>query len=138
MRNGNSRRSCQWQPSTLPGHSTAILEWPLPTPIRSAGYRRVGDDDRVGAVAELLRVRVAYVSKAMTRRRTPWETMVHWQRGHKPWKPAPFYSTIGELGVERRDTTIEELRANLDQCASVFPKKACNASDTDVGCSSGR
>jgi transposase len=46
------------------------------------------DGERVGEVAELLRVSVSYVSKALTRRRTTGEATVRSGRGHKPPKLA--------------------------------------------------
>ena len=50
------------------------------------------DGERVGEVAELLRVSVAYVSKALTRRRTRQvETTVRAQRGHKVPKLAQVF-----------------------------------------------
>ena len=71
------------------------------------------DGDRVGEVAELLRVSVSYVSKALTRRRTTGETTVRAGRGHKPPKLAPFYAAIRAYVAERGDTTIETLWAWL-------------------------
>jgi transposase len=71
------------------------------------------DGERVGEVAELLRVSVSYVSKALTRRRTTGETTVRSGRGHKPPKLAPFYLAIRAHVGERSDTTIEALRAWL-------------------------
>jgi transposase len=60
--------------------------------------------EQVGEIAELLRVSVSYVSKALTRRRTTGETTVRSGRGHKLPKLAPS---------ERADTTIATLRAWL-------------------------
>jgi transposase len=71
------------------------------------------DGERVGEVAELLRVSVSYVSKALTRRRTTGETTVRSGRGHKLPKLAPFYAAIRAYVAERGDTTIEALRAWL-------------------------
>jgi hypothetical protein len=50
------------------------------------------DGERVGETAALLRVSVAYVSKALTRRRMTGETTA--QHGHKLPKLAPFYAAI--------------------------------------------
>jgi transposase len=67
----------------------------------------------VGEVAELLRVSVPYVSKALTRHRTTGETSARTQRSHKPLKLAPFYAAIREYVAEHGDTTIERLRGWL-------------------------
>ena len=62
--------------------------------LRERVFAASDDGERVGEVAELLRVSVAYVSKALTRRRTTGETTVRLGRGHKLPKLAPFYSAI--------------------------------------------
>ena len=64
-------------------------------------------------IAELLRVSVAYVSKALTRRRTTGESARRAQHGHKLPKLAPFYAAIRAYVAERGDTTIAELRTWL-------------------------
>ena len=69
------------------------------------------DGERVGETAALLRVSVAYVSKALTRRRMTGETTA--QHGHKLPKLAPFYAAIRAYIAERGDTTIAELRTWL-------------------------
>ena len=83
------------------------------------------DGERVGEVAGLLRVSVAYVSKALTRRRTTGETTVRAQHGHKLPKLAPFYAAIRAYVAERGDITIAELRTWLSAthqvAASVGP-----------------
>jgi len=71
------------------------------------------EGEQVGEIAELLRVSVSYVSKALKRRRTTGETTVRLGRGHKPPKLAPFYPAICAYVAERADTTIEALRAWL-------------------------
>jgi len=81
--------------------------------LRERVFAASDDGERVGEVAELLRVSVAYVSKALTRRRTTGETTVRVGRGHKPPKLAPFYAAIRAHVAERGDTTIEALRAWL-------------------------
>jgi len=64
------------------------------------------EGEQVGEIAELLRVSVSYVSKALMRRRTTGETTVRSGRGHKPPKLAPFYPAIrayvGPNGLTRR------------------------------------
>jgi transposase len=59
------------------------------------------DGERVGEIAELLRVSVAYVSKALTRRRTTGETTVRARHGHKLPKLAPFYAATRAYVAER-------------------------------------
>ena len=81
--------------------------------LRERVFAASDDGERVGEVAELLRVSVSYVSKALTRRRTTGETTVRSGRGHKPPKLAPFYAAIRAHVAERCDTTIEALRAWL-------------------------
>src|SRR3974390_912866 len=81
--------------------------------LRERVFAASDDGGRVGEVAELLRVSVSYVSKALTRRRTTGETTVRLGRGHKLPKLAPFYPAIRAYVAERGDTTIEALRAWL-------------------------
>ena len=71
------------------------------------------DGERVGEVAEFLRLSVSYVSKALTRRRTTGKTTMRSGRGHKPPKLAPFDLAIRAYVAERAYTTIEALRAWL-------------------------
>jgi transposase len=71
------------------------------------------DGERVGEIADLLRVSVAYVSKALTRRRTTGETTARQQHGHQVPKLAPLYAAIRAYVAERGDATIEELRVWL-------------------------
>jgi hypothetical protein len=54
--------------------------------LRERVFATSDDGERVGEVAEVLRVSVAYVSKALTRRRTTGETTVRAQRGHRSWR----------------------------------------------------
>ena len=81
--------------------------------LRERVFAASDEGERVGEIAELLRVSVSYVSKALKRRRTTGETTVRPGRGHKPPKLAPFYSAIRAYVAERSDTTIEALRAWL-------------------------
>ena len=78
--------------------------------LRERVFAAWDDGERVGEVAELFRVSVAYVSKALTRRRTTGETTVRAQHGHKLPKLAPFYAAIRAYVAERGDVTIAELR----------------------------
>jgi len=64
--------------------------------LRDRVFAASDDGERVGEVADLLRVSVPYVSKVLTRRRTTGETTARTQRGHKPPKLAPFYTSIRE------------------------------------------
>lgn len=68
---------------------------------------------RVGEVAGLLRVSVAYVSKALTRRRTTGETTARQRRGQQTPKLVQLYDAIRAHVEERRSITIEEVRAWL-------------------------
>jgi transposase len=81
--------------------------------LRERVFAASDDGERVGEIAELLRVSVAYVSKVLTRRRTTGETTVRAQHGHPMPKLAPFYAAIRAYVAERGDTTIEELRTWL-------------------------
>ncbi len=81
--------------------------------LRERVFAASDDGERVGEVAELLRVSVSYVSKALTRRRTTGETTARSGRGHKAPKLAPLYAAIRAYVAERGDTTIEALRAWL-------------------------
>lgn len=81
--------------------------------LRDRVFAASDEGERVGEIAELLRVSVSYVSKALTRRRTTGETTVRSGRGQKPPKLAPYYPAIRAYVAERADTTIEALRAWL-------------------------
>ena len=81
--------------------------------LRERVFAASDDGERVGEIAELLRVSVSYVSKTLTRRRTTGETTARQQHSHQMPKLAPFYAAIGGYVAERGDTTIEELRAWL-------------------------
>jgi len=81
--------------------------------LRERVFAASDDGERVGAVAALLRVSVAYVSKALTRRRMTGETGARAQRRCKPGKLEPFYPAIREHVAGRSDIAIEELRAGL-------------------------
>ena len=81
--------------------------------LRERVFAASDEGEQVGEIAELLRVSVAYVSKALTRRRTTGETTVRRQHGHQVPKLAPLYAAIRAYVADRGDTTIEELRAWL-------------------------
>ena len=80
--------------------------------LRERVFAAWDDGERVGEVAELRRVSFAYVSKALTRRRTTGETTVRAQHGHKLPKLAPVYAAIRAY-VAERGITIAELRTWL-------------------------
>jgi transposase len=81
--------------------------------LRERVFAASDDGERVGEIAELLRVSVAYVSKALTGRRTTGEKTARQQHSPQVPKLAPFYPAIGAYVAERGDTTIEELRTWL-------------------------
>ena len=81
--------------------------------LRERVFAASDDGERVGEIADLLRVSVAYVSKALTRRRTTGETTARQQHGHQVPKLAPLYAAIRAYVAERGDATIEELRVWL-------------------------
>jgi transposase len=74
--------------------------------LRERVFAASDDGERVGELAELLKVSISYVSKALKRRRTTGETTVRARRGHKPPKLAPLYPAIRAHVAERGDTTI--------------------------------
>jgi transposase len=86
---------------------------PYSQDLRERVFAAWDDGDRVGEVAEVLRVSVSYVSKVLTRRRATGETTARMERRPKASKLAPYYPAIRERVAERGDTTIEELRAWL-------------------------
>ena len=86
---------------------------PYSQDLRERVFAASDDGDRVGEIAELLRVSVSYVSKVLTRRRTTGETTARAQRNRVTPKLAPLYDAIRARVAERPDGTIEELRAWL-------------------------
>jgi transposase len=86
---------------------------PYSQDLRERVFAASDEGDRVGEIAELLRVSVSYVSKALARRRTTGETTARAQRNHVTPKLAPLYDAIRARVAERPDGTIEELRAWL-------------------------
>jgi transposase len=81
--------------------------------LRERVFAASDDGEPVGEIAVLLRVSVAYVSKALTRRRMTGETTVRAQRRHKLPKLEPLYAAMREHVAARSDITIEELRGWL-------------------------
>jgi len=86
---------------------------PYSQDLRERVFAASDDGDRVGEIAELLRVSVSYVSKVLGRRRTTGETTARAQRNQVTPKLAPLYRAIRARVAERPDGTIEELRAWL-------------------------
>ena len=86
---------------------------PYSQDLRERVFAASDEGDRVGEIAELLRVSVSYVSKVLARRRTTGETTARAQRNHLTPKLAPLYGAIRARVAERPDGTIEELRAWL-------------------------
>jgi transposase len=71
------------------------------------------DGMRVGQIATMLRVSVAYVSKVLGRRRQTGVTTALPQRCHVPPKLAALHGAIREQVAARPDATIAELRTWL-------------------------
>ena len=86
---------------------------PYSQDLRERVFAASDDGDRVGEIAELLRVSVSYVSKVLTRRRSTGETTARAQRNRVTPKLAPLYDAIRARVAERPDGTIEELRTWL-------------------------
>ena len=86
---------------------------PYSQDLRERVFAASDEGDRVGEIAELLRVSVSYVSKVLARRRTTGETTARAQRNHVTPKLAPLYGAIRARVAQRPDGTIEELRAWL-------------------------
>ena len=86
---------------------------PYSQDLRERVFAASDDGDRVGEIADLLRVSVSYVSKVLARRRSTGETTARAQRNRVTPKLAPLYDAIRARVAERPDGTIEELRAWL-------------------------
>jgi transposase len=86
---------------------------PYSQDLRERVFAASDDGDRVGKIAEKLRVSVSFVSKALARRRTTGETRARAQCNQMTPKLAPLYDAIRARVAERPDGTIEELRAWL-------------------------
>jgi transposase len=68
------------------------------------------EDLRVGQFAALLRVRISYVSKVLSRRQRTGQTTALPQRGHLLPKLADLHDAIRVQVTTRPDATIAELR----------------------------
>jgi transposase len=65
----------------------------------------------VRRVAPIFRVSIAYIYKALARRRATGETSARPQRSHRSRDLAPHHAAIDAKVVAEPDTTLEELRA---------------------------
>lgn len=77
------------------------------------------DGLRVGQIADLYRVSVAYVSKVLARRRQTGVTTALAQRGHLRPKLIDLYDTIGAHVASCPDATIAELQIWLSKTHQV-------------------
>jgi len=81
--------------------------------LRARVFAEADDGTPVGVIAEMLRVSISYVSKALSRRRDTGETSARLQRCHVPPKLKPYHGVIRRRVMECPDETLEELRAWL-------------------------
>jgi transposase len=81
--------------------------------LRDRVFAESDDGTPVGVIAEMLRVSVSYVSKALSRRRETGETTVRPQRCHVPPKLKPYYAAIEKQVSACPDATLAELKAWL-------------------------
>ena len=81
--------------------------------LRERVFAESDDGTPVGVIAEMLRVSVAYVSKALSRRRETGETTARPQRCHVPPKLKPYHSAIRKRVSACPDATLVELKAWL-------------------------
>jgi transposase len=86
---------------------------PYSQDLRARVLAAADDGDRVGEIAVLLRVSVAYVSKVLSRRRTTGETTALPQRCHVRPKLADLHDAIRAQVASCPDATLAELRAWL-------------------------
>ena len=86
---------------------------PYSQDLRERVFAASDEGDRVGEIAELLRVSVSFVSKVLARRRSTGETRARPQCNRVTPKLAPLHDAIRARVAERPDGTIEELRAWL-------------------------
>jgi transposase len=81
--------------------------------LRERVFAAADDGERVGQIATQLRVSVAYVSKALSRRRLTGQTTARPQRCHVAAKLSGLHPAILSQVTSRPDATIAELRAWL-------------------------
>lgn len=92
---------------------------PYSQDLRERVFAASDEGDRVGEIAELLRVSISFVSKVLLRRRGTGETTARPQRNHMTPKLAPLYEAVRARVLERPDGTIDELRAWLMETHAV-------------------
>jgi transposase len=81
--------------------------------LRGRVLAAVDGGSAVAAVAELFRVSVSYIYKALARRRETGETEARAQRSHQALKLAEHHAAIGAKVKQQPDITLDELRAWL-------------------------
>jgi transposase len=81
--------------------------------LRERVFAEADDGTPVGVIAEMLRVSISYVSKALSRRRDTGETTARPQRCHVPPKLQPYYAAIRKRVSACPDATLAELKAWL-------------------------
>jgi transposase len=81
--------------------------------LRERVFAESDDGTPVGVIAEMLRVSVSYVSKALSRRRDTGETTARAQRCHVPPKLTPYHAAIQKQVSACPDATLVELKAWL-------------------------
>lgn len=82
--------------------------------LRGRVLAAVDEGRAVAAVAELFRVSVSYIYKALARRRQTGETEARPQRSHQALKLAAHHEAIRAEVARRPDVTLDELRAWLE------------------------
>ena len=82
--------------------------------LRGRVLAAVDEGSAVAAVAELFRVSVSYIYKALARRRQTGETEARAQRSHRALKLAGQHEAIRAEVASRPDVTLDELRAWLE------------------------
>ena len=81
--------------------------------LRGRVLTAVDEGSAIAAVAELFRVGVSYIYKALARRRQTGETEARPQRSHQAPKLAAHHEAIRAEVARRPDVTLDELRAWL-------------------------
>jgi transposase len=94
--------------------------------LRERVFAAWDDGERVGEVAELLRVNVAYVSKALTRRRTTGETTVR-----AAWPQAAEAGAVLRCDPRIRCRTRWADLAHVEVAWPVAQKKSLRAAEQD-------
>lgn len=89
--------------------------------LRGRVLAAVDGGSAVAAVAELFRVSVSYIYKALARRRETGETEARAQRSHQALKLAQHHAAIGAKVKQQPDITLAELRAWLAAEHGVSP-----------------